>query len=52
MLAISELKNTHKKQAVNGLYYGHHWYVNAESYFLIGNALGEGMKKLLMTSGK
>lgn len=26
--------------------HGHHWYGNAESYFLIGNALGEGMKKL------
>lgn len=28
--------------------HGHHWYGNAESYFLIGNALGEGMEKLLM----
>jgi len=27
--------------------HGHHWYGNAESYFLIGHALGEGMKKLL-----
>jgi len=27
--------------------HGHHWCGNAESYFLIGNALGEGMKKLL-----
>jgi len=27
--------------------HGHHWFGNAESYFLIGNALGEGMKKLL-----
>lgn len=27
--------------------HGHHWYGNAESYFLIGDALGEGMKKLL-----
>lgn len=26
---------------------------NAETYFLVGNALGEGMKKLLVaTSGK
>jgi len=32
--------------------HGHHWFGNAESYFLIGNALGEGMKKLLMTSVK
>ena len=27
--------------------HGHHWYGNAESYFLIGNALGEGMVRLL-----
>ena len=27
--------------------HGHHWYGNAESYFLIGDALGEGMKSLL-----
>lgn len=27
--------------------HGHHWFGNAESYFLIGNALGEGMKSLL-----
>lgn len=27
--------------------HGHHWYGNAESYFLIGDALGRGMKKLL-----
>ncbi len=27
--------------------HGHHWFGNAESYFLIGNALGDGMKKLL-----
>jgi hypothetical protein len=26
--------------------HGHHWFGNAESYFLIGNALGEAMKKL------
>lgn len=26
---------------------GHHWHGNAESYFLIGDALGEGMKRLL-----
>jgi DUF1680 family protein len=32
--------------------HGHHWFGNAESYFLIGNALGEGMKKLLIASGK
>jgi hypothetical protein len=28
--------------------HGHHWYGNAESYFLIGDALGEAMKKLLL----
>jgi Ni/Co efflux regulator RcnB len=27
--------------------HGHHWYANAESYFLIGEAAGEGMKSLL-----
>jgi hypothetical protein len=26
--------------------HGHHWFGNAESYFLIGGALGEAMKKL------
>jgi hypothetical protein len=26
--------------------HGHHWSGNAESYFLVGDALGEGMKKL------
>lgn len=26
--------------------HGHHWFANAESYFLIGDAAGEGMKKL------
>ena len=33
--------------------HGHHEFGNAETYFLVGNALGEGMKNLLMaTSGK
>lgn len=27
--------------------HGHHWFGNAESYFLIGDALGEAMKRLL-----
>jgi len=27
--------------------HGHHWFGNAESYFLIGHALGQGMKQLL-----
>jgi hypothetical protein len=27
--------------------HGHHWFGNAESYFLIGQALGEAMVKLL-----
>ena len=27
--------------------HGHHWFGNAESYFLIGDALGEGMKSLM-----
>ena len=29
--------------------HGHHWFGNAESYFLIGDALGDGMKRLLTT---
>lgn len=28
--------------------HGHHEFANAETYFLVGNALGESMKKLLM----
>jgi hypothetical protein len=27
--------------------HGHHWFGNAESYFLVGNALGEAMRELL-----
>ena len=27
--------------------HGHHWFANAESYFLIGDAAGEGMKGLI-----
>ena len=27
--------------------HGHHWFGNAESYFLIGDALGQGMKSLV-----
>ncbi len=30
--------------------HGHHWFANAECYFLIGDALGQGMKKLLEAS--
>jgi hypothetical protein len=30
--------------------HGHHWFGNAESYFLIGNALGKAMVKLLETA--
>jgi len=26
--------------------HGHHWFGNAESYYLVGEALGEGMKQL------
>lgn len=29
--------------------HGHHWYGNAESYFLIGNRMGEAMRYLLKT---
>ena len=31
--------------------HGHHWFGNAESYFLVGHALGEGMKWLLSAPG-
>ncbi|MFT5130044.1 MAG: hypothetical protein ACI8W8_003673, partial [Rhodothermales bacterium] len=27
--------------------HGHHWFGNAESYFLVGNGLAEAMKNLL-----
>ena len=30
--------------------HGHHWFGNAESYFLIGDALGKAMVKLLETA--
>ena len=36
----------HAKESPN-TGHGHHWFGNAESYFLIGDALAEGMKKLL-----
>ena len=29
--------------------HGHHWFGNAESYFLIGNKMGEAMRDLLQT---
>ena len=32
--------------------HGHHWFGNAESYFLIGDALGQGMKGLLKEERK
>ncbi|MCF7731065.1 MAG: sialate O-acetylesterase [Akkermansiaceae bacterium] len=32
--------------------HGHHWYGNAESYFLVGDALGQGMKTLLSAPGQ
>jgi hypothetical protein len=33
--------------------HGHHEFANAETYFLVGKAMGEGMKRLLLaTSGK
>ncbi len=35
-----------KEQSPN-VGHGHHWFGNAESYFLIGNAMGEAMKELL-----
>ena len=35
-----------KEQSPN-IGHGHHWFGNAESYFLIGDALGRGMVELL-----
>ena len=35
-----------KEQSPN-VGHGHHWFGNAESYFLIGDALGRGMVDLL-----
>ena len=35
-----------KEQSPN-VGHGHHWFGNAESYFLIGDALGKGMVNLL-----
>ena len=32
--------------------HGHHEFANAETYFLVGKALGEGMKNLLAAPGK
>ena len=32
--------------------HGHHEFANAETYFLVGKAMGEGMKKLLAAPGK
>ncbi len=32
--------------------HGHHEFGNAETYFLVGNALGEAMKKLLTAAGR
>ncbi|MCX6358701.1 MAG: sialate O-acetylesterase [Armatimonadetes bacterium] len=31
--------------------HGHHEFANAETYFLVGNALGEGMKRLITRGG-
>jgi len=31
--------------------HGHHWYGNAESYFLIGDALGRSMLKMMLRDG-
>ena len=35
-----------KEQSPN-VGHGHHWFGNAESYFLIGDALGKGMVELM-----
>ena len=32
--------------------HGHHWYGNAESYFLIGDAMGKAMKRILLETTK
>ena len=38
------------KEASPNVGHGHHWFGNAESYFLIGDALGKAMKTLLAAS--
>lgn len=47
------VKTTHlsrpKEQSPN-VGHGHHWFGNAESYFLIGDALAQGLKSLLLNS--
>ena len=35
------------KELSPNITHGHHWFGNAESYFLIGDALGKAMVKLL-----
>ena len=32
--------------------HGHHWFGNAESYFLVGDALGKAAVKLVQDSAK
>ena len=36
-----------KKEDSPNVGHGHHWFGNAESYFLIGDAFGKAMEKLL-----
>ena len=31
---------------------GYHWNANAETYFLIGNAMGQAMKKLVRSNSQ
>jgi len=46
-LFVSTTAFARPKELSPNVGHGHHWFGNAESYFLIGDALGKGMVKLL-----
>ena len=46
-LFVSTHQFARSKDLSPNIGHGHHWFGNAESYFLVGEALGESMKKLL-----
>jgi len=46
-LFVSTTAFARPKELSPNVGHGHHWFGNAESYFLVGDALGKGMVKLL-----
>ncbi len=46
-LFVSTTAFARPKEMSPNVGHGHHWFGNAESYFLVGDALGKGMVKLL-----